>query len=168
MLTVISIFLCQFQLIVYRTSKAGKQSVDLLGLGTFFKYGCEILIGFTPRNIASIAKKAGKTLADIPSKLLAGQSANKEMQAITLEIYSQLCQDLLKASKDYKSKEKKFEKDKLLHGSTTEQKQADLENAKRLFEKLYATVLGFAECSEFDLPELIVRKTKLGNKLLTV
>ena len=38
------------------------------------------------------------------------------MRALVIEVYSQLSSDLVRAFKDYKVKEKKFEKDKLFTG----------------------------------------------------
>ena len=38
------------------------------------------------------------------------------MRALVMEVYSQLSSDLVSAFKDYKVKEKKFEKDKLFTG----------------------------------------------------
>jgi hypothetical protein len=131
-------------------------TIDLLGLQTFVKYGNEVLLGFIPRRILSIAKVAGRNKNEIPVKLFASAKANAEMCVIINETYQKLSNDLLQAHKEFRSKDKKFEKDKLMHGSITEAKQLELDNAKRLFEKLHSTVVTLAECLDFDVPVLVV------------
>ena len=135
---------------------SAKNQIDLLGLGTFAKYGSEILLGFIPRQVLSIARIAGKTCEDMPNKLLASTKSNLEMKNLITETYKQLSSDLVKSHKDYYSKEKKFEKDKLLHGTLTEQKQAELDNAKKLFERLQSTIISLAECINEEVPILEV------------
>jgi hypothetical protein len=78
------------------------------------------------------------------------------MKELVSQAYTQMSKDLQMAYNDYKLKEKKLEKDKVLHGTITEQKQTELENVKRLFEKLQSTVMGLCECNEFDMPALEV------------
>ena len=87
-------------------------------------------------------------------KLLASPKAHADMSAEVLEIYEQLCQDLVKSHKDYKHRERRGEKDKLLHGSISEQKQAEMDSAKRLYEKLSAAVASLSEALGRDIPLL--------------
>lgn len=129
-------------------------SVDMLSLGTFVKYACEILLGFVPRKLLSLAQVAGVPVSDVPVKLLIPTPLSDEMRTIVTETYSVLCDDLIIAHKEYRSMERRFEKDKLLHGSITEQKQLELDTIKRYYEKLQSTVVGLAECADFDIPEL--------------
>lgn len=137
------------------TNTTGKAlAIDMLSLGTFVKYGCEILLGFTPRKLLSLAQAAGTPVSDVPVKLLIPTALSEEMRNLVTDTYSQLCDELLKAHKEYRSMERRFEKDKLMHGSITEQKQQDLDAAKKQFEKLQSTVIGLAECADFDVPEL--------------
>lgn len=126
----------------------------MLSLGTFVKYGCEILLGFTSRKLLSLAQAAGVSASDVPLKLLVPTPLSDEMRGLVTDTYSQLCDDLIHAHKEWRSMERRFEKDKLMHGSITEQKQLELDAAKRLFEKLQSTVVGLAECADFDVPEL--------------
>lgn len=72
-------------------------------------------------------------------------------------VYQQLTVDLAKAHRDFKSREKRNEKDKLIHGTISDQKQAELEGAKRLFEKLFAAVSGLADATGGEMPVLRVR-----------
>ena len=92
----------------------------------------------------------------MPVKLLASHKAHMEMSAEVSTVYQQLTIDLAKAHRDYKSRERRNEKDKLIHGSITEQKLVDLEGAKRLFEKLFAAVSGLADATGGLMPALEV------------
>lgn len=92
----------------------------------------------------------------MPVKLLASHKAHMEMSAEVSTVYQQLTVDLAKAHRDYKSRERRNEKDKLIHGSITEQKLIDLEGAKRLFEKLFAAVSGLADATGGLMPALEV------------
>jgi hypothetical protein len=44
----------------------------------------------------------------------------------------------------------------LIHGTITEQKQAELDGAKRLFEKLYSAVTALSEATGEEVPLLEV------------
>ena len=94
--------------------------------------------------------------SEMPIKLLASQKTHSEMSSEVSEVYKQLTTDLSKAHRDYKNKEKRNEKDKLLHGSITDNKQAELDGAKRLFEKLFAAVSGLSEATGGEMPALEV------------
>ena len=49
-----------------------------------------------------------------------------------------------------------------MHGSITEQKQVELDNAKRLYERLFTVVTSLAECMNQKMPVLVeVRFTLL-------
>jgi hypothetical protein len=92
----------------------------------------------------------------MPVKTIASQKARSEMSHDVSGVYEQLCTDLVKAHKDYKSRERRAEKDKLIHGSLSEQKQSELDNAQRLFEKLFSAVSGLSEAMGKDMPTLEV------------
>lgn len=94
--------------------------------------------------------------SEMPIKLLASHKAHMEMSAEVSTVYQQLTLDLAKAHRDYKSRERRNEKDKLIHGSITEQKLVDLEGAKRLYEKLFAAVSGLADATGGMMPALEV------------
>lgn len=78
------------------------------------------------------------------------------MSAEVSAVYQQLTSDLVKAHRDYKLREKRNEKDKLIHGSIADHKQAELDGAKRLFEKLFAAVSGLADATGGEMPVLEV------------
>jgi hypothetical protein len=92
----------------------------------------------------------------MPIKLLVSSRAHSEMSAEVSAVYQQLTVDLVKAHRDYKIREKRNEKDKLIHGTITDQKQAELDGAKRLFEKLFAAVSGLADATGGEMPVLEV------------
>ena len=94
--------------------------------------------------------------SEMPIKLLASQKTHSEMRSEVSEVYKQLTADLSKAHADYRSKEKRNEKDKLIHGTITDQKQSELDGAKRLFEKLFAAVSGLSEATGGEMPALEV------------
>lgn len=151
-----------FYLLLYRiiNSAAGqKQTMDLQSLGTFVKYGSELLMGYVPRKIADLAANAEQSVKDMPVKRFTAPGAAAEMQALLSAAYDQLCTHLVQAHKDYRSRESKVEKEKLIHGGLSEQKQQELEQAKRLFEKLLAAVTSVADCTGSAVPTL-----QVGNK----
>lgn len=92
----------------------------------------------------------------MPIKLLVSSRAHAEMSAEVSAVYQQLTSDLVKAHRDYKLREKRNEKDKLIHGSIADHKQAELDGAKRLFEKLFAAVSGLADATGGEMPVLEV------------
>lgn len=123
-------------------------------MATFVKYGSETLLGFASRRVHQLARQAGENVSAMPVKLLVTASVHAEMRAEVLEVFDQLCTDLVKSHKEFKRQERRAEKDKLLNGSVSEQKQAELDNAKRLFEKLSSAVTGLSEALGRDPPEL--------------
>jgi regulator of nonsense transcripts 2 len=141
-------------LLRFLLGKTNKLPMDLLGLGTFVKYASELLLGYVPRRVMSLARVAMKSSDAIPTKQLASARVSNELRAMVNEVFSQLTNDLVKAHRDLRSKEKRFEKDRLLHGSITEQKQAELDANKKLFERLHSTVVQLAECMNEEIPEL--------------
>ena len=106
----------------------------------------------------------------MPVKLLTSHKAYSEMSAEVSAVYQQLTVDLAKAHRDFKSREKRNEKDKLIHGSVSDQKQAELEGAKRLFEKLFAAVSGLADATGGEMPVLRVREimTLMDQRICTL
>jgi hypothetical protein len=144
------------------------QPMDLPGLSTFVKYASEVLVGFVPRKLSDLAGKAGKALGDMPTKTIALPRVSNEMKQMITETFSQLSGDLVHAHKQFRSKERRTEKDRVIHGSITEQKQLELDNAKRLFEKLLSVVTSLAECLNEKIPELEVRDLLLMLKFFVV
>jgi regulator of nonsense transcripts 2 len=134
------------------------QVLDLVGLVSFVKYGAETLFGYIPKKVLSICKDANKEPSEVALKVVASSSCQAEMKIILSEVYEQLCKDVIEAHKDLVGKEQRFEKDKVLHGSLSEAKQAELEGTKRLFEKLMSAVTSISECSGDPLPRLLIEK----------
>ena len=142
---------------VASNNNKGTGLVDLQGLSTFVKYGSEVLMGFPSRKVLDLAKKIGRPSQELPIKLLASSKNASEMKALLLETYQMVSTDLIDAHHQYRIKEHKFEKDRLIHGSLSEQKQQELETAKKLYEKLLSVVTTLAESIGEDVPELKVR-----------
>eukprot|EP00601_Ochromonadales_sp_CCMP2298_P029516 CAMPEP_0173333230 /NCGR_PEP_ID=MMETSP1144-20121109/4763_1 /TAXON_ID=483371 /ORGANISM="non described non described, Strain CCMP2298" /LENGTH=1288 /DNA_ID=CAMNT_0014278143 /DNA_START=84 /DNA_END=3950 /DNA_ORIENTATION=+ len=138
--------------------KSRQKSVDLQGLGTFVKYGSEALMGFVPRRVSEVALKAGKPVEEMPLKLLCSAATATEARELVETSYQQLCRDLIQAYQDYLRREAKMEKDRLIHGTGTEQKQAELDKAKKLYEKLLSIVSTISECTAMAMPVLQVEK----------
>lgn len=133
--------------------------MDIHGLATFAKYGSEILMGFPSRRILELAQKAEKPLSEMPVRVIATPAGRAEMRQIMTETYEQLSSDTVKYHKEYRTREAKAEKDRLIHGSITEQKQTELDQAKRLFEKLLSIVTTLSECMGEAMPVLEVNTT---------
>lgn len=136
---------------------AGRPIVDLQGFSMLVKFGAESLFGFLPKQAKEIAAKAEKTVDDIPSKLLANPKAQGILKTLLNETYDHLCTDLVKAHQDFRGKESKCEKDRLIHGNVTEQKQQEFDNAKRLYERLLSIVTTLSDATGAAVPELKVR-----------
>jgi hypothetical protein len=76
------------------------------------------------------------------------------------DVYTTLCEGLKTAHKDMIAKQRKNEKDALIHGvgQVAEQSQQKLDEAKKLFEKLFSAVSVISESSGKAVPELVVEK----------
>jgi uncharacterized membrane protein YheB (UPF0754 family) len=131
--------------------------VDLLGLGTLVKYGSETLFGYVPKKVSDLAAKLGKKVSDMPLKVLTSDKVQEELRTTLQSTYEQLSIDLVAAHKAYRTKEAKMEKDKLIHGNITEQKQQDFDAARKLYEKLLAIATTLSECIGQAMPVLEVR-----------
>jgi hypothetical protein len=145
-------------------SGPGRGAIDIQGLSTFVKYGSEILLGFPPKKLSDIMKKipslpkSATTSADLPIKLLASPAKSTEMKALLMETFQTICNDLVEAHKQFRTKEMKFEKDRLLHGTLTEQKQQEYDSSKKLYEKLLSVATSLSESIGEPIPELKVSK----------
>ena len=139
-------------------SPSPNQAVDLVGLTSFVKYGTESVFGYTPKRIISLCQEAHRDISDFPLSSFTSPSVRNELKMIIHEVYEQLCQDLTEAHKDLMSKERRFEKDRVLHGSLSEAKQAELDTARRLFDKLMSAATSLSESTGDPLPRLQVEK----------
>lgn len=141
----------------------GKQSwgMDLPGLGTFLKYGSECLCGYIPKKVLTIATQAGKNIGKdkIPSKTLLPENISKDMRQLVDEVWSGLCTDLTSQFKKYRKLERKNEKDKLIFGDLTEEKIANLEQNRKIYESLLSSVMQLAEAMGVDPPSLDEEKS---------
>lgn len=160
------------QLIRFITGKPTKDSsvkangaIDLSSLVTYVKYGAEILMGHTPRRYLTIAQQAGKSASDIPSKLIAPPAISNEIILQVSQATDKLAADLIASHADVRQRENKNEKDKIMHGSLSEQKQLEFENATRLYEKLLSSLTSLQEATGQNLlPELKEETSEDGGK----
>jgi hypothetical protein len=130
--------------------------VDLQGIGTLVKYGSETVFGYKSRKLLDLAAKAGVKVESLPVKVLTGTKVQEDLRSALQDCYQQLCADLVAAHKAYRTREVKMEKDRLIHGSITDQKQSEFDNAKKLYEKLLSIVTTLSECMVQDMPVLEV------------
>lgn len=130
--------------------------LDLQGLGTLVKYGSETVFGYVPRKLLDLAVKVGRSPESLPVKTIVNGKTAAELRTVLGDTFLQLSRDLVGAHQTYRNKENKLEKDKLIHGSITEQKQQDFDYCKKLFEKLFSIVTTLAECMGQDMPVLEV------------
>ena len=141
-------------------SKQGQ--MDLQGLSTFAKYGGEVVLGFAPRKLLDLAAKAGIEADQdqrdlLPLRTIAPPELSKDLQQLIEDAYVLLCTHLEKTNRQYRSKEARLEKDRLIHGALTEQKQSEFDQLKKLFERLLAIVTVLSDCTGKDMPLLEVR-----------
>lgn len=126
------------------------------GLGTLVKYGSETIFGYPPRKLLDLAAKTGKAPESMPVKAIVNGKVGAELRGLLSEAFASLSSDLIGAHQSYRTKETKLEKDKLIHGSITEQKQQEFDYCKKLFEKLFSIVSTLAECMAQEIPVLEV------------
>ena len=130
--------------------------MDLQGIGTLVKYGSEVVFGYIPKKVVDLAAKTGQPVESMPLKVLTSSKVATELRGMLADMYEKLTTDLLGAHKAYRTKESKLEKDKLIHGGLTEQKQQEFDAARKLFEKLLSIVTTLSECTGQDMPVLEV------------
>ena len=142
-----------------------KGIIDLLGISTFVKYASEVLCGYPPKRAIDLYTRYGQSIpTDLPLKCLTSSKIMHDFQDLLSDTYTLLTTDLIKAYQDYMSKSKRFEKDRLIHGTLSEQKQQDYDNAKKLYEKLFNIVSGLSECLSLKMPDLQVAEEEVeGN-----
>ena len=135
--------------------------MDLSSLTIFVKYGSELLFGKLPRKTLELLKAAEKIndeqYISTISKQLPNQGTVLELNMLIDQTYSKLSEDLVKYHKQYQTLDKKMEKEIAIHGgSVMETKQTELDNAKRIYERVLSTVTTLAECLNKDVPILEV------------
>lgn len=128
--------------------------MDLMSISTFVKYASEVLLGLPSKMTKVAARTAGKDVDSIPVYQVSSTAVARDLRAMVMEIFSHVSQELVKAFKDYKSKEKKCEADRVIHGTLSDQKQSDFDGAKKLFERLLGVVTVLAESLGEDIPLL--------------
>lgn len=153
-------FYFSLQVIYFCCCSTQGQPIDLQGLGTFVKYGSEVLIGITPRKLTDLALKSGITVSELPTKTIASAKVGKDLLSLVRDSYDQLCRDLVRAHKDFRTRESRIEKDRLIHGTIIEQKQQEFDQAKKLYEKLLSIVTTLSECMGQEIPLLEVQLCK--------
>ncbi len=141
-----------------RSQPNAKATADLQGLTVFVKCGSETLLGFLPKKVIDMGNKAGKRVEELPVKLLVSGKNATEMRVLISETYEKLCELLLKSHKDFRQRESKYEKDKLIHGTISDVKQQEYDNAKRLYERYLSVVTALSEGMNEKMPELVIEK----------
>ena len=143
-----------------------KKFADLQGLTVFVKYGSEILLGYCPPKMQAVCIAAGKPLEtstlsfveimsdECPIKLLTSSLTCKTIREQLQPAFDQLSEDLVASHKDLQKKKIRFEKDYLLHGSLSEEKQQQLDLASKFFEKLLSVVQSLCESMGVPMVEL--------------
>ena len=117
-----------------------------------------MLIGYVPSKYQSLATQAGKAVEEIPLKVLCSPQCSRDLQMLVDEVYVNLCEGYKTAHRDMISKEKKLEKESLIHGTASEQNQQKLDEAKKLFDKLHSAILSVSEACGKPVPELQVER----------
>ena len=141
-----------------KASVPSNQTVDLVGLTSFVKYGAETVFGYASKRLVSLCQEAHRDIAEYPVSVFTSPSTQNELKMIIHEVYEQICHDLVEAHKDLIGKERRFEKDKVLHGNLSETKQNELDNTRRLFDKLMSAASSLSECTGSPLPRLQIEK----------
>jgi regulator of nonsense transcripts 2 len=113
--------------------------------------------------MVSLCEEADKAVVEYPLKVVASVNTQNELKMLVTEVYEQLCTATVTAHKDMVSKEKRFEKERVLHGTLNETKQLELDNSKRLFEKLISAVTSISECTGDPLPVMQVDKDTIDS-----
>ncbi|CAM9207771.1 unnamed protein product, partial [Ectocarpus fasciculatus] len=135
-----------------------RSGVDVAGLVTFVKYAAEPLLGHVSKKTLELVAAAGSaadglhTLGVQPCIITAGTS--RDLNQLVREAADNMSNDLVKAFAEFKRCEKKSEKDAVIHGSLTEQKQQELTDLRKLYEKLLSAVTSICECLDLGMPLL--------------
>ncbi len=82
-----------------------KQPIDVLALGTYCKYGSEVVMGIVPKRLQKIVSQLEPVPTDIPVKLFASSQAAEEIRQVVKESYTKFCADLVEMFRDLRSKE---------------------------------------------------------------
>lgn len=118
-------------------------------------------MGYGSKKIHQLAEKAGVPRDGLPIKQLTSAKLANDLKELVVEMYQKLSEDLLRFYQDYSKKEAKFEKDRMMFGSLTEQKQSELEQAKKMYEKFFSIVSSMSEALDMDMPNLQVNSLQI-------
>jgi ribosome-associated translation inhibitor RaiA len=144
--------------------------MDLSGLTVFVKYGSELFFGTLPAKVTAMLQASGEEVDDAlrlsVSKQIVPPAAAADMNAQIDDAFDQLSTDLVKLYKQYKSLDAKLEKEKLVNGSLSEAKQTELDNAKRIYERILSTVTSLADCLAKEAPVLEVGSSSVLHRSL--
>lgn len=152
----------------------GKGAVDVSGLVTFIKYAAEPLLGHISKKTLALIAAAGSSANDIDSlgirPGITSAKISRELGQLVAEAADNMCMDLVKAFAEFKRCERKSEKDTVIHGALTEQKQQELNDLRKLYEKLLSAATSICECLDLDVPALKEEKEEevSGTKGLSV
>jgi regulator of nonsense transcripts 2 len=116
------------------------------------------LLGYPSKTVFDLARKANKPVEEVPIKVLVTAKNVNEMRMLVSETYEKLCEHLVNAHTDFRSKESRFEKDKLIFGTLSDAKQSEFDNAKKLFEKFLSVVTSLSEGIHQKMPVLVIER----------
>eukprot|EP01035_Chromulina_nebulosa_P017896 gene17896-23513_t len=125
-----------------------------MSISTFVKYGSETLLGLPTKTIKNLSRLSNQDINDATIARFTSNNVSVELKSMIIEIFQQVCTELVKSHKEYKKKEKKAETDRLIHGSLTDEKRLEFEAVKKNFERLYSVATGLAESLGEDIPVL--------------
>ena len=110
-----------------RGSNDGKKKpIDLPGLQVFMKFASEVLVGYVPSKLKTLARQAGVKEEEVPSKCLTSSACSRDLQMLVEDVFNTLCNGLKQAHKDMCSRRKKYDKDIGIHGALSDAKQAEM------------------------------------------
>jgi regulator of nonsense transcripts 2 len=148
-------FLALLRNILGKSAKGSKRgAIDLGSLVTYVKYAVEVLMNHAPRRVLALARAASMSPNDVPLMGAASPPTSRELMSLVSEACEQLKGDLIKAFADWKRLEKKAEKDRAIHGSLNEQRQTELDDTKKLYEKLFSSLTSLSESLDLVMPVL--------------
>jgi hypothetical protein len=107
-------------------------AMDVGMLSTFVKYGAEDLCGLASRKLVNLLDTAGKRgqLREYMSDMVPEPLRNRLRSLVELAFHT-LSHEYVRQHKELKKLEKRFERDTMMHGSLSDDKQHTLEERRR-------------------------------------
>lgn len=111
--------------------------------------------------------KANKPINEMPTKTISTIKVREQFCNLISNAYNELSIEIIQLHKSYRNKESRAEKDKLIHGSLTEARQAELEQTKKAYDKLLSIVSILSECTNEPMPVLEVSIEVINLRIYT-